>query len=119
MGRKHILKTFQVITDGDMSGDITSVSSNIEQEDFGSYQFSWSGSSPVGTITVQASLDNTIWTTLQDSDQVDVSIPVSGNTGSAMFSLNELPFKYVRTVYTFTSGTGTLQSYIFAKNKGA
>lgn len=75
---------------------------------------SWTGTSPVGAITFDVSNDNSNWVSL-DFGSV---IAISGNTGSHVISINQLPFIYIRAKYTKTSGTGTLTASLNAKQVG-
>lgn len=80
-----------------------------------SYDISWSGTSPVGAITVQVSNSYSqdaegnvknagSWTTLSLSSAANVS----GNTGNGFIDIDATAGFAVRLVYTRTSGTGTL-----------
>lgn len=94
-----------------------------------SYDISWTGISPVGTITVQLSnsykqnpdgsvLVSGNWTNipLQDSTGTIVaSIPVSGNTGSDFVDIRVTGGEAIRIVYTASSGTGALTVVISGK----
>lgn len=122
-GRKSNLESFHNIVAGDMSqATITSIVTNIEQLDNIGFQLNWSGTSPVGTIAIQVSLDyaqdylgnvtNTgTWATIG----ITPTPSVSGNTGSAYIDVNQLSAPWIRAVYTKTSGVGTLQGWITGK----
>lgn len=115
------LPPFQVITNGDMStASITSTISDIRNIDNVAYELTWSGTSPVGTVAVNGSLDYDpttptlkpgTWTSLTLSP----SPAVSGNTGSILINMTGLAFPFIQVVYTKTSGTGTLQAYVSGK----
>lgn len=61
----------------------------------------WTGTaSPVGTFTIQGSNDNVNWTTISNS-----SVAVNG-AGNVMWRDNA-DYKFVRVVYTATSGGST------------
>jgi hypothetical protein len=69
-------------------------------------QVTWSGgTSPVGNIKVQASLDNSTW-----SDVPTVTSAVGANSGTAFFNVDGIHYRYIRVAYAFTSGTGTLST---------
>jgi hypothetical protein len=121
MASRPFLKPHAVIDDGDMSGDITSAVSVINQISGVSYAYSWSGTSPVGTITAEVSNDYSLdaagnvanagtWNALPG-----LSGAVSGNTGVGFFDPIITSAYAIRTVFTRTSGTGTLQATIVAK----
>jgi len=116
------LKPYPVITNGDMSGDITSDVTIIQNLSLIGYDISWTGSSPVGVMSVQVSntyslnSDGTVknsgnWTTLTLSTPANVS----GNTGNGFIDVDLTGANAIRLVYTRTSGTGTLNATIAAK----
>lgn len=91
------------------------------------YAASWSGTSPVGTLAVQGSGDYAIgangvvsvagtWTTmtLNLNGAAVSSLPVSGNTGSALIDMETAVYA-IRLVYTKASGIGTLSATINGK----
>jgi hypothetical protein len=93
-----------------------------------SYAFTWSGTSPVGTVSIQVSNDYAenavggvlnagIWNTIPvvyNGSSV-TAVPLSGNTGNGFIDVDSLGGYAVRPIYTFTSGTGTLQALLEAK----
>ena len=129
MSTRSNIRPYSVITNGDMStASITSAVTILQSITLGSYTYSWSGTSPVGTIAVQVSNDYSVnadgtvknagtwvalYVTLNGSSQVN-SIPVTGNTGQGIVEWSTGAYA-IRTVYTKTSGTGTLQSVINGK----
>lgn len=117
---KGVLLPYLVVTAGSMAASITSLVTNIQYMDDVVYQIQWTGT-PVGTFTVQVSEDyqqsgGTVlnagtWTTLTLSS----AITAAGSADQAILDLNQLPYSWIRLVYTRTSGTGTLNAYISAK----
>lgn len=111
-----------VITNGDMSaGPLTSTPLVIQQLTLISFQATWSGSSPVGTLQVQISNDFALkgdgsvrnsgtWTNLGST------VAVSGNSGSLEIPLVNVPSYAIRIVYATTSGTGTIQVILCGKS---
>lgn len=117
MSSRPLLQPMPVIVNGDMSGSITSlvtVISNISQM---SYAYSWTGTSPLGSISVEVSDDY--------SQNADGSVRnagtwnalplaptpgISGNTGMGFVDIDQLGGYAIRTKYTPTSGVGTLQA---------
>lgn len=107
---------------GDMSASITSVPSVIQQISMFSYEVVWSGTTPVGTISVQVSNDYRPatggnpgvagnWSTVTLS-----AVPaISGNTGTGFIDIDQLGAYAVRLVYTRGSGTGTMTAVIAGK----
>lgn len=129
MSTRPRIPPMQVITDGDMSAvSLTSEVTLLPSLSLGTYSFSWSGSTPVGTIALQISDDysvdtqgnvknagtwNTVYVVLNGSTVVN-SIPVSGNTGNGIVEWSTGAYA-IRAIYTKGSGTGTLQSFVTAK----
>lgn len=87
-----------------------------------SYDISWSGTAPLGTMSVQVS--NTYaqdsqgnvknagnWTTLV----LSVVPSVSGNTGNGAIDIDATAFYAIRLVYNRTSGTGTMNATVAGK----
>ncbi len=117
MGRKNIIPTFKIYDAVVLGSSRTSVAVNVQNLDKASIHLVWSaGSTPVGVFTVEArngALDD--WFTL---DMGSTPISLSGNTGSILIRLDEMPFTDIRVVYTRTSGTATLTGRITAKQVG-
>jgi len=100
---------------GDMSANITSLVTIISNISMMSYSYSWSGVSPIGSVSVQVSNDYTqnsdgsvnnagTWNTLP----LSTTPVITGNTGTGAIDFDQLGFYAIRTVYTVSSGTGTL-----------
>ncbi len=118
----------RVITNGDMSGSLTSLPTLLPQLTRGSYEISWSGGgTPIGTVSLQGSdsysLDSSgqvsnagIWTTLEVSvsGTIVTTIPVSGNSGSIVIDW-QTGLNAIRVIYTAGSGTATMTALINAK----
>lgn len=124
------LKPYQVITSGSMAGDITSLVTLIPKLSLVSYTVSWSGTAPVGTLSMQISNDYSLdstgavqntgnWSALSfynrgTAAQV-TTIAVSGATGADNLVTGLCGAYAIRLIYTRTSGTGTLQAYVCGK----
>lgn len=128
MSSRPIFSPASVITNGDMSGSITSKVTIIQNLSMVSYGLSWSGTSPVGTAQVQVSNDYATnaagqvsnagtWTTLilSVSGVPSSTIPVSGSPGNAFIDIDQIAAYAIRLVYTRASGSGTLQAVINGK----
>lgn len=129
MADREIIKPFQVITSGNMaSATITGLVTIIQKLSMLSYQFTWSGSTPVGTLAIEVSNTYAInpdgsvktagtWSalTLNVGGTPASSIAISGNTGSGIVDIDAIGFYAVRPKYTKTSGTGTLQGWVTGK----
>lgn len=129
MSSRSSLRPQSVILNGDMSlTSVTSAPTVLNSLTVGSYTYSWSGATPVGTVSVQVSNDyslkpdgtannagtwTTIYFTLNGSTVVN-SAPVSGNTGQGIIEWSTGAYA-IRTIYTKTSGTGTIQAVVNGK----
>lgn len=100
-----------IITTGSMASSITSTSYDVSEVNNVAVQAVWSsGSTPVGTTTLEASLDDTNYTEITDS-----SLAVSGNSGSNFYNIQDPGYRYLRLKYNRTSGSGTLNVKISGK----
>ncbi len=112
---------------GSMAASITGAPTVLQSITMVNYAFSWTGSTPVGTISVQASNDCIVdaqggvsggtWNTipLVSNGASVTSVAVTGNTGNGMIDIYGLAAYAVRPVYTYTSGTGTLTGIVTGK----
>lgn len=109
---KNVLNSRQIMTNGDMSQ--TSISSdviNVLYLDNIGLQIEWTGTA-TGTITVQASIDGTTYYALTFDPAL---AQPAGSASGYLVSLNQLPYKYFKVVYTKSSGTGTMNVYCSIK----
>lgn len=111
-----------------MATNITSLVTILQSLTKASYAVKWTGSTPVGTLSVQFSNDYSLdsagavhnagsWTTteLESGGSIVTSIPVTGNTGTAFINLAELAAYAIRLVYTAGSGTGSMDAIVNCK----
>lgn len=112
-----------------MAANITSAPTIVQNLSAVCYSYSWSGATPVGTISIQGSNDYKLasdgqtvinagtWTTLTFllNGTAVQSAPISGNTGNGIIDITTTAIWALRTVYTATSGTGTLTVVLNAK----
>ncbi len=116
MSRKQSVASFHMIDAGDLSGNITSSITNVLNLDKASIHLSWTGSSPVGDMVVEArNGDSESWYELDFGS----TISISGNSGDHQIVFNELPFTSIRLSYTRTSGSGSIDAIITLKTIGA
>lgn len=128
MSTRTNLRPASVITNGDMSANITSQVTILQSITGVAYAVSWSGSTPVGTLSVQVSNDYSLnqsgtvqntgtWTTiyLNVNGTPATTIAVSGNTGSGVADIEKTMVYAIRLIYTAGSGTGTLNAVINGK----
>jgi len=120
---------YPVILNGDMSqATLTSDVTIIQKVSMMSYGYSWAGSTPVGTISVEVSNDYALnadgtvknagtWNVLvlNVGGSPVTSVSVSGNTGNGFIDIDQLGAYAIRTIYTKGSGTGTLQAIFTGK----
>lgn len=112
-----------LITAGNMGANITSSGINLISIYAFSIQAVWSGgSAPVGVFKLQGSNDPgdngsgqgvsqpTNWTDITSSPQA-----ISGTPGSALFDVTECAYRWVRLVYTRTSGSATVNAIMNVK----
>lgn len=98
----------QILYVESLGHDMTSASVISEQAYISEFknisiQASWSGSTPTGTIVLQASNDGINFGTIVSSSQ-----NVTGNSGTLIFKDSEVGYQYFRALYTKSGGTGTL-----------
>jgi len=115
---KNSLRQGKVIDAASMAASITSAPTQIAFLDNIYYQVEWSGTSPVGSMSVEvsSSYDQRLGTGSWDAVVLPVTPSIAANTGSISIDLNQLGAPWVRLVYTRTSGTGTMTAYISAKS---
>ena len=120
-GRKNALKKFQSVTNGDMSqASITSKVTNIQFLDSIGVQINFSGA-PVGSFAVQISADyeqDDLGSVKNPGNWIPLALTPAPITalGSPIFidiTLTAAP--WIRVVYTKSSGTGSLNVFVTAK----
>ena len=128
---KNVLKPFQTITAGSMAGNLTSQVTTIQFLDNLGLQLDWTGS-PVGSFQVQVSADYSqdimgnvlnagnwspiILEYIPTGGTLTIATSIPTSVGSPIYvDLNQTSAPYIRVVYTSSSGTGTLNAYITAK----
>jgi len=125
---KEITQQYQNIVSQSMTGTatITSAVTDIRFKDSVSIQLQWTGT-PVGTFYIEGSVDH-FPVAMQSNGipnagtwiPIALSIPLTatGSESQALLDLNQLSFPYIRVRYVNTSGTGTLNGFIFGKSLG-
>jgi len=97
-----------IVTNGDMSGNITSSAIDLSKTDGYSVDAQWTGS-PVGTLKLQVSRDG-----INFYDYPSSSISTSG-ISSAFWEITTVNYSKVQLVYTASTGSGTLNAGILGK----
>jgi hypothetical protein len=113
MALKNVIKPYHLMTDGDMSGNLTSNTVDVTYSDNVGIQLTWTGAA-VGTFAVEGTVDESNWSSLSFSSTPSAS----GGGDTHLLNLNNLPYKRIRVKYTRTSSTGTLQVWVMAKTMG-
>jgi hypothetical protein len=127
--RPHFVP-YPVIDAESMATSLTSDVTVIQKLSCPSYSYSWAGTSPVGAVSVEISNDYSqnadgsvknagTWTAiyfqLNGAGALVNSAPVTGNTGTGFIDVPITGAYAIRTVFTRTSGTGTLTATICCK----
>lgn len=110
MGRKAIVDYSEYIVAGDMSGTITGPSTNILYTDRAGFQIVYTGS-PTGSFSIEVSNDETTWQAVA----LSTGVSAAGSADNHFIDV-ETASKFIRLVYTFSSGTGSLNVHITAKS---
>jgi hypothetical protein len=113
---------------GSMASNIASEPTIVKKLSQISYSVSWTGTSPVGTISVQGSDDYSqnndgsvrnpgTWNNLplSYSSSIVTAIPITGNTGNGMIDIASTGIYALRLFYTAGSGTGNLVAIVNGK----
>ena len=107
--------TEQIITNAAMTQSLTSSVVDLNQMIVFAVQAVYSGS-PSGTLSLQASCDNVPsanqvvnWTTIANS-AVNIT-----TAGSSSWNYSLVGYRWVQAIYTFSSGSGTLNITLNAK----
>ncbi len=116
---KNAIRKAKVIDAVSMAASIISSPSSIQFLDNVCYQAVWSaGATPVGVLSVQVSVDYEPEKNISgnwDTVILPITPAVSGNSGTYTIDLTQLAAPWCRLVYTRTSGTGTLNAFMSAK----
>lgn len=118
MGSKKVIKSFQMISAASMAATVTSSIVNTEFLDNIGLYIKWASSDAVGVITVESSINYDAGLATGDWFSLTFNPPLAqpaSNNGSYGINLNELPYPWLKVVYTRTSGSGTLNAYLSAK----
>lgn len=97
-----------ILTNGVMTSTLTSTAMDLSRIDGYAIYAKWTGT-PVGDIKLQASVDGTNYIDYPGSD---IAITAAGD---AIWEVTTAYYDKIRVVYTFTSGTGTLNVQINGK----
>ena len=128
MSTRTNLRPQVVLNAGDMSGNLTTQPTVLQSLSCGSYSLTWTGTSPVGTVSLQVSDDYKLAPdgTVENAGTWNVApvsvggvavstIPVTGNTGTGFIDILGTGAYAIRLIYTAGSGTGSLTVTINGK----
>lgn len=121
MARKNIVEGYPIINGTSLATSFTSSTSSVKNLDYASIHIEWSGTAPVGVITVEArNGDERNNDAVADWYLIDMGsvITISGASGDHQLFFDKLPFTDLRLQYTATSGTGTMTAFITSKQSG-
>ena len=121
MARKNVIPSFKMLDSVSISTDQTSSTTNVTNLDRATIVLEWTGTSPVGVVTVEAQKKE-IQNALADTSWIELdfgaTIAISGNTGNHVLILDNLDFTDIRVQYVATSGMGSLTATLTAKQIG-
>lgn len=108
--------TAQIITSASMIATIDSIGIDTNQQVGGAIQAVWSGN-PNGTLKIQVSNDNVLSYTnvINWTDYTGSSQSLTGSSGNFVWNLLNMGYRWIRLVYTFSSGSGTLNAVYSGK----
>lgn len=98
-----------LLTNGDMSGNLTSTNLSLLQVFGFSIQAVWTGT-PTGTLQLNCSNDGVNWDMVQNSAQ-----SLTGSAGHFTWNVTSSNYRWVQLTYTATSGSGSLTVNAFCR----
>jgi hypothetical protein len=124
MGRKSIVQPYKLDAAKSFAGNFTSSVVDVKNIDAIAFQYSWTGAtSPTGTFKIQGTIDGTNWHDLTTTQAAGATAtggiiqmigPVLSPTANHLLCCSK-----VRVSYTFTSGSGSVDIWVYAKVIGA
>lgn len=103
------MKSIKLIPTTSAAVDILSVGYDLNDLKSCSISVVFTGTDVVGTVKLQASLDNVTWFDIPSSSD---SITASSNV---IYSLDPCTYRLVRVNWDYTSGTGNITADLFLK----
>lgn len=121
MSHKSNLKVFPSIIAGAMVGDLTSKVTNIQFLDLIGIQANVVSGTPTGVLAVQVSADynqDDLGNVLNTGHWITLTSQAitSGNPTFTYIDLTPTSAPWIRTIYTHTSGTGVLNTFVTGKS---
>jgi len=120
MARKNVIVPHMLFSAEDISTNQTSDETNILYLDSVSIIVQWSGTAPVGELFVEVAnkIENDPLPTIWEALDFGVPITVTGASGSHNITVNQQSFSHLRLRYARSSGTGTMNAILVAKQVG-
>lgn len=119
MAKKSAIQIYKTLSDGDMSGNLTSDVTNTTKLDNIGLQVKWESTDIEGTISVQGSINYN--ERLNTGDWYDITFnPIltqpSSDNGGYLINLNQWPWPFLRVRFVNSSGSdGTFNVWLSAK----
>jgi hypothetical protein len=109
-----VTTTLQLVSAGSLAADLTS-SSVTSFTSSALFELAVTGATAAGTLKVQGSISESNWVDMPltaNDGEARTTIPVSGAATHGVLLRGILEFVRLRVVYTYTSGTGTLNAWV-------
>lgn len=113
----NLIQSGKVIDAAAMTANITSLACDIRGATVAGVQCVAASATHVGSITIEESIDGDNWFPVPFSDGTSAIVVTSGAALNDLKNLGELGGAFLRVVYAFTSGTGTLSAWIMPKRR--
>lgn len=95
-----------------MTGNILGATLDVKEAITVCAQFTWTGTSPAGVIQIYGSNDNVNFGPIAGTQ----TFTIASNAGTECINIPTIGAAYIKAVYTFTSGTGTLTAIVNSKS---
>lgn len=128
MSTRTNLRPQVVLNAASMAADQTSTATVLQSITKVAYEVSWTGTSPVGTVSVQvsnsysldpagavASAGNWSTMTVNYNGALVTVVPITGNSGVGLIDITVTAGYATRLIYTHASGTGSITAIINGK----
>ena len=113
MSSKAVLPVYKTVDNQSMATTVISLVTDVQSVDNIGIQITFTGN-PTGDFYVEGSVNNVTWVPLSFSPA-----PVAAGVGDDfLFNIKQFPYPKLRVRYAPTSGTGTLNAWVFAKRLG-
>lgn len=107
---KKVIEPFHFLTNQSLGTSFVTSAVDVRYMDRVCFEVIWTTSDGVGSIIPQATSDNVNWVNL---DMLPITMASANDFG--IFDIEVTSTPKIRLSYTRTSGTGTLNGYVSAK----